>query len=170
MPSDNGLLVPPAKQDEADFGAASARFQRFLRANNYSERILWVMPEDVLMTGNRFVYVRVPIPDVNELKARQIYEEGLAQGRGLVMSTVCRMSASTYCCIWVPKSVEEVPQGIWPHDGGVKLYAKDKSSIPAGRPITHGVLWTLLRFWHRKKQRLRNVLFSDRGLIASIRP
>jgi hypothetical protein len=60
------------------------------------------------------------------------------------------MSASTYCFVWFPKSVEEVPQGIWPHDGGLKLSARDKSSSPAGRPITHIALWTLLKFWHRK--------------------
>jgi|HubBroStandDraft_6_1064221.scaffolds.fasta_scaffold319110_1 hypothetical protein len=170
MPSDHGLPHSHAKRDDADFGAALARFQQFLRANDYSERILWVMPEDILMTGKRFIYVRVPIPPINELNARRIYEEGVAEGRGLAMSTVCRMNASTYCCIWFPKSVEEVPQGIWPHDGGVKLSARDKSSSPAGRPIAHVVLWTLLRFWHRKNQRLKDFLVGDSGSITSTRP
>jgi hypothetical protein len=150
MPSDHALPLSPAKKDDADFDAAVARFQQFLRANNYSGEILSVMPEDVLMTGRRFIYVRVPIPAINE-------------------STVCRMNESTYCNIWFPKSVEEVPQGIWPHDGTLKLSAKDKSSSPAGRPITLGVLWLLLKFWHRKNQRLKDFLFSHSGLITLVR-
>ena len=169
MPSDHALPLPPAKKDDADFDAAVARFQQFLRANNYSGEILSVMPEDVLMTGRRFIYVRVPIPAINESKARRMYAEGVAEGRGLLMSTVCRMNESTYCNIWFPKSVEEVPQGIWPHDGTLKLSAKDKSSSPAGRPITLGVLWLLLKFWHRKNQRLKDFLFSHSGLITLVR-
>jgi hypothetical protein len=157
-------------KDDANFGTAVARFQQFLKANNFSERIVWVMPEDVLTTGKRYIYVRVPIPAVNEVKARRLYEKGVTQGRGLLMSTVCKMNASTYCYIWFPKSAEEVPLGIWPHDGSLKLSAREKSSSPAGRPIGDGVLWTLLKFWHRKNQRLKDFLFSDSGLATLVRP
>jgi hypothetical protein len=169
MRSDRVLPQSPVKKDGADFGAAVARFQQFLRVNNYSGEILWVTPEDVLTTGKRFVYVRVPIPAVNEVKARRTYEEGVEEGRGLLMSTVCRMNASTYCCIWFPKSVQEVPQGIWPHDGSLKLSAKDKSSSPAARPIRGRILWILLKFWHRKKQPLKDFLFSETGLVTLVR-
>ena len=117
MRSDDVLPRSPAKENDADFGGAVARFQQFLKANNYSEKIVWVMPEEVLTTGKRFIYVRVPIPAINEMKARRMYEEGVAEGRGVVMSTVCRMSASTYYYLWFPRSAEEVPQGIWPQDG-----------------------------------------------------
>jgi len=147
-------------RNDAGFGAAVVRFQKFLRANSYPERILWVMPEDVLVTGKRFVYVRNPIPAINEVKAGRMYEEGVAEGRGLLMSTVCRVNASTYCYIWFPRSVKEVPQGIWPDDGSLKLAAKDKSSSFAGRPIRGRVLWALLKFWHRKNQELKVLLFS----------
>jgi hypothetical protein len=170
MCADHEIPRSPATKNDADFSAAVARFQQFLRANNYSENLVWLMPEDVLTTGKRFIYVRVPIPAINEMKARRVYDEGVAAGRGLVMSTVCRMSASTYCYLWFPRSADEVPQGIWPQDGGLKLSARDKSSSPAGRPITHSVLWTLLKFWHRKNQRLKDFLFSDSGLITSTRP
>jgi hypothetical protein len=156
-------MARPRKNDDANFGAAVTRFQQLLRANNYNERIIWVMPEDVLTTGKRFIYVRVPIPAINEVRARRMYEEGLTGGRGLLMSTVCRMNASTYCYIWFPKSVEEVPEGIWPQDGSLKLSAKDRSSSLAGRPISDRVLWTLLKLWHRKNQRFKYFLFSETG-------
>jgi hypothetical protein len=73
------------KKIDADFDAALGRFQSFLRANNYSERIVWVMPENVLTTGKSFIYVRVPVSAINEGKARRMYDEGLAQGQGLLM-------------------------------------------------------------------------------------
>jgi len=169
MRSDNEIPRSPAEKTDTDFGAAVGRFQQFLRANNYSGNLVWVMPEEVLTTGKRFIYVRVPIPAINEMKARRMYEEGVAAGRGLVMSTVCQMNASTCCYIWFPKSVEEVPQGIWPHDGSLKLSAKDKSSGLAGRPIRQRVLWTLLEFWHRKNQGLKDFLFSETGLVTVVR-
>ena len=100
MYSDKKLPRSPSTGPDADFGGAVARFQQFLKADNYNERIVWVMPEDILTTGKRYIYIRVPIPAANEAKARRMYEEGLAQGRGLLMSTVCRMNASTYCYIW----------------------------------------------------------------------
>src|SRR2546430_17558616 len=74
------------------FDAAVARFRAFLKANNYSENIVWVMPEDILLTGKRFLYVRVPIPADNERRIRRMYDEGMTQGRGLLMGTVCRMN------------------------------------------------------------------------------
>jgi hypothetical protein len=67
MCPDHETHRPSAKKNDADFGAAAAHFQQFLRANNYSENLVWVMPEVVLTTGKRFIYVRVPIPAINEI-------------------------------------------------------------------------------------------------------
>ena len=49
-----------------DFDGALTRFRAFLKQNNYAENVVWVMPEDILLTGKRFLYVRVPIPAENE--------------------------------------------------------------------------------------------------------
>jgi hypothetical protein len=37
------------------------------------------MPGDVLLTGKRFAYVRVPLADENLAKVRQTYERGMAR-------------------------------------------------------------------------------------------
>src|SRR5579864_815158 len=80
-------------------------------------------------------------------------EEPVRQGTApTLMSTLCGTNASTYCLVWFPRSAEEVPQGIWPTDGSLKLSARDKPSSPEARPIPDGVLWTLLKIRHRKKQ------------------
>jgi hypothetical protein len=149
-----------------DFDGALARFRAFLIQNNYSENVVWVMPEDMLLTGKRFLYVRVRIPAENERLIRRMYDDGAAQGRGLVMGTVCRMNRSTYCYLWFPRSAEEIPQGIWPTNGDLKLSANEKSSSLAGRPINHRMLWMLLKLWHHRKQCLKDLLLSEKGLIA----
>jgi hypothetical protein len=115
-----------ATGDGRDFGAAVARFQQFLRQNNCSDHILWLTPEDALLTGKRFIYFRTPVPTANKLRTRSAYDEGMALGRGLVMSTLCEMGSSTCCYLWYPKRKEEVPRGLWPRDRSVKLTRKWK--------------------------------------------
>jgi hypothetical protein len=142
-----------------DFDGAQARFRAFLKQNNYSENVVWVMPEDILLTGKRFFYVRVPLPAENEKRIRRAYDDGVTHGRGLVMGTVCRMNQSTYCYLWFPKSAEEIPQGIWPTNG-LKMSASEKSSSRAGRPISHRLLWVVLKLRHHRKQCLRDLVLS----------
>ena len=146
-----------------DFDSAVARFRAFLKLNNYSENVIWVMPEDILPTGKRFLYVRVPIPAENEERIRRMYDDGVAQKRGLVMGTVCMVHQSTYCYLWFPKSADEIPHGVWPTNGDLKLSAMEKSSSPAGRPINRQILWMLLKLWHHKKQGLKDHLLSEKG-------
>ena len=146
-----------------DFDSAVAQFRAFLKRNNYSENVVWVMPEDILLTGKRFLYVRVPIPAENEERIHRMYEDGVAQKRGLVMGSVCMMNQSTYCYLWFPKSADEIPQGVWPTNGDLKLSAMKKSSSPAGRPINQQILWMLLKLWHHKKQGLKDLLLSEKG-------
>ena len=143
-----------------DFDGALARFRTFLKQNNYSENVIWVMPEDILLTGKRYLYIRAPIPAENEKRIRRAYDDGVTHGRGLVMGTVCRMNQSTYCYLWFPKSAEEIPQGIWPTNGDLKMSASEKSSGRAGRPISHRLLWIVLKLWDHRKQCLRDLVLS----------
>ena len=157
-------IVPDANlaatEDGRDFGAAVARFQRFLKQNNYSEDLLWLTPDDVLLSGKRFMYVRFPVPITHELKARSAYEKGMALGRGLLMSTLCELGSSTCCYLWYPKQQEDVPQGIRPHDGSVKMSAKMEAARTPGKPVKSSVVWALLKHRHRKHQDLKDFLFS----------
>lgn len=148
------------KRNDASFDATVERFQDFLGQNQYPENILWLTPEDVLLSGKRSVYVRVPIPAANEMKARKMYDDGVANGRGLLMSTICEMEGSTYCCVWYPKRQEEEPPGLWPRDGSVKLSANIGTSRVPGKPVKSRLLWALLTLRNRRKQDLKEFLFS----------
>ena len=146
-----------------DFDGAVARFRVFLKQNNYSENVVWVMPDDILLTGHRVFYVRVPIPTEREKRIRRNYDDGVKTGRGLVMGTVCKTNQSSFCYLWYPRSAQEVPLGLWPTDGELKLSATEESSSCAARPIDNRVLWILLKLWHHRKQSFKDFLFSEKG-------
>jgi len=154
------LQAARSLRNATDFGATVARFQDFLEQNKYPRKIVWLMPEDVLLSGERFVYVRVPVPAANEMKARSIYDEGLERGRGVLMSTICEMQSSTCCSLWYPRRQEDVPQGVWPHDGSVKLSAKIEAARVPGRPVKSSLTWAFLKYRHREHQNLKDFLFS----------
>jgi hypothetical protein len=148
------------QQKSLGFDAAVAQFLELLRQNQYSENIIWLTPADVLLTGGRLIYVRVPVPTANATSARRMYDDGVANGRGLLMSTICEMQDSTYCHVWYPKHPDEEPQGVWPKDGTVKFAAKAHTSSVRAKPIESGLLWAFLQLRHRGRQGLRYLLFS----------
>jgi hypothetical protein len=131
-----------------------------LGQNQYPENILWLVPEDVILSGKRFVYVRVPIPAANEMTARKMYDDGVVNGRGLLITTICEMEGATCCYVWYPRRLEEEPQGLWPHDGSVKLSAKMEMSRVPGKPVKSRLLWAFLKLWNRRNQELKDFLFS----------
>lgn len=147
-------------RNDEDFEATVARFQKFLEQCNYLGKIVWLMPGDVLLSGERFVYVRVPIPATNESKARSIFDEGVAHGRGLLISTLCEMQSATCCCLWYPERQENEPQGLWPHDGSVKFSAKTEMARMPGKPVKSRLLWAFLKYRHRGHQHLKDLLFG----------
>jgi hypothetical protein len=147
-------------KQSVSFESTVTRFQEFLRQNQCSESILWLTPKDVLLSGKRSVYVRVPIPAANEMKTRNMYEESVANGRGLLMSTICEMEGSTCCYAWYPRRQDEEPHELWPLDGSVKLSAKTGTSRIRGKPVKSGLLWAFLKLQSRRKQGSKEFLFS----------
>jgi len=145
--------------EKPQFEATRAQFLELLRQCDYPQTIVWVAPEDVLLSGKRFVYVRVPVPNDNEMKIRRIFEEGILRGRGVLISTICEMAGSTCCYVWFPKDGEEGHYGLWPKDGGVKMTAQTESSRISGKGVRNPLLWTWLRLRHRAKQGKKSSLF-----------
>jgi hypothetical protein len=76
------------------------------------------------------------------------------------MSTICELEALTGCYVWYPRLPEEEPQGLWPHDGSVKLSAKSEEPRVKAKPVKSRLLWAFLKFRHRRKQNLKDLLFS----------
>jgi hypothetical protein len=142
--------------DKPDFETAISQFKVLLGKCQYAKSILWVTPRDVILPGRRLVYIKIPVPTSNETEARKTYQEGIAQGRGLLISTLCEMPESTCCFLWYPRNVDEVPQGNWPHDGLFKMSAETGESRISGKGIRNRFLWTALGICYRSQQSLND--------------
>ncbi len=145
-------------ENEANFDETVKKFQVLLKKSGYSGKIVWVSSADMLLTGKRFVYVRVPLTDKNLAKARETYERGLASGSGVLLSTVCEMDGVVCCCAWSPERYEDGPQGLWSR--GLKISASTEESKIQGRAVQIALWWRWLNWRLRKKQSLKEFLFQ----------
>jgi hypothetical protein len=152
-----------AKCDET-FSLTLERFRQLLAQNKSPENIIWIMPEDVLLTGKPFIYIRVPVPTTNGMQARRTFDEGLAHRRGLLISTIFETNSSSFCYVWYPGVSEEMPRGAWPQDGSVKLSAASDESKVTGREVKNRPLWAILKLRYRSKQHLKAHWLSGGGL------
>ena len=155
--------------DKPSFAAAVAGFQEFLVKCGNSEKIAWLMPDDVLVSGERCVYVRSPVPIGNEASVRELYDEGMARGHGVLMSTICELESSTGCYVWYPRNEEECPQGIWPADGSLKMSVE--STRMQGRTVRSRLLWAFLGLRLRREQELKYLLWGcPRHFLTIVKP
>jgi hypothetical protein len=143
-------------EDKVNFDGAVKEFRALLEKNGYVGEILWVAPGDVLWTGKRLIYVRVPTAEDNLAKARETYESGIARGSGVLFSTVCELDGVVCCCAWAPERYEDGPQGLWSH--GLKMMAKTEESRIRGKAVRSALWWWCLGWTLRKKQSLKEFL------------
>ena len=132
------------------FEEASARFQRFLGENGYSEHLIWVTPQDILFSNRRLLYVRLPVPDTNLKRIRALYETAMKEQSGISFSTVCKLSEATCCRAWVPANDDERQRAMCPRD--VKFSAVVESSQIPGKALRSRLVWWYLRVRHRNRQ------------------
>src|SRR5882724_13643360 len=72
-----------------NFDESLALFRQFLENHGYPQEIVWLTPNDVIATGRRLVYIRIPVPRENERLVRELYKSGMSEGRGVLFETVC---------------------------------------------------------------------------------
>ncbi len=133
-------------------------FRVLLEKSGYSGELVWVTPEDVLLTGKRFVYVWVPLAEENLAKAREAYEGGMARMSGVLFSMICEMDGVACCCIWSPQRYADGHQGLWSH--GLKLRVQIAESKIPRKAVRSMLRWKWLAWRHRKKQSLEEFMFQ----------
>jgi hypothetical protein len=155
--SPNPVALRRVSRDK--FDEAVKRFVGMLGAEGCGERIVWVWPEDVLVTGKRVVYVRMPVAERNEIRARKMYDEVMRLDCGLRMKDVCVGQDVTYCTLWGrPEEHAKEPQ-LWP-GRGLMMSVTEESSRVVARPVRSEMRWRFLRWWYRERQGMKEVLFS----------
>ncbi|HEY2120517.1 MAG TPA: hypothetical protein VGH37_15105 [Candidatus Acidoferrum sp.] len=142
------------------FSEAVAQFQAFLADNKYSRQIIWLSPENVLISGKRFLYVKPPSSSEDAELARQSIEAGMKQKLGVVFSTLCEVEGATCCAIWFPEDADEAKRMLMPADGSLKMNVQDEGSRIPGILVRNSLYWHFLCYIHKLKLPLRSLLLS----------
>ena len=144
------------------FEAAMVKFRDFLLANNCSPEILWVSSKEVNFHPEHFVYVKFPVSAASLDLARESYELGMSQKRGVLFSTLCELTDATCCFVWFPKDREEAERYLMPADGSLKMSVRTESPRIRGKIVENSLRWKLLQMAYGK----RAALFDPRFLVA----
>lgn len=139
------------------FEEAVSRFEEFLRRNGYPPNLVWVEPTDLLLSGRGAIYVKLPVPAENLIRARERFGLGMNNGLGILLGTICYLRNATCCYAWVPKDHEEQQHHLM--GNGLKLNATTDSRR-TGRDVTSRFYWYLLNRRYQKYSRLMPLLFG----------
>jgi hypothetical protein len=146
---------------DSNFEDARERFREFLVENGYPRKLTWVTPNDVLLSDRKLVYVKLPVPTSNLLRARELFELGMPRQLGVLLHAVCEIDDTTCCYVWVPADQTESRYALMPRD--LKMSANiGESKIPA-RSVHSPMHWHCLKILHQK-QAMKNQLFGGTGL------
>lgn len=136
--------------DYPPFEDALERFCAFAKANGAPQHIIFVRPKDVALSGGR-LHVLSLDETATRHRARSTYHNAVAQGRGVVISGLCRLDDKTCAFVYGPQSNEEAERLLFPN--GLKL-----SVAQPLREAHHASPW---EFWIARLQEV----FSGRRTI-----
>jgi hypothetical protein len=140
------------------FQEALAEFHQFLARNGHPQEVIWVKPDDVILTGGPLLYVRVQASRGNEESARQLFESGISRQMGVLFGTLCEIDGATCSYVWVPKDETESQQALMPT--GLKMSVHSENSRVRGKAVRNPLHWSYFRLKYRKKQESKKQLFQ----------
>ena len=142
----------------ASFEDSFAEFRQFLSANGYADQVIWLTPDDVILTGRRLVYLRVQSARTNEESARRLFQLGISKQTGVLWGALCEREGATYAYVWVPRDEREAETHLMAE--GLKMSVRAESSRLQAKPIRNPFHWRYLRFRYRKEQKFKEQLFQ----------
>jgi hypothetical protein len=142
------------------FEAAVERFRNFIIANNCPPEIIWIRSVDTVFPPERVVYVKFTVASTNVDLARETYEKGMVQKRGVLFSTLCELESATCCFVWFPKDADEAERNLMPADGSLKMSVRTDAPRVQGKAVRNPLRWKLLQKAYGK----RASLFDSRFL------
>ncbi len=135
-------------------------FRQFLGKNGCPEKIVWVTARDILLSGRRLIYVKVPVPESNENEVRQLFDAGASEEWGILLDTICETKHATYAFAWSPRNAREAERNLMPK--GVKMSARTREGKVPCEVVRSRLRWLYLQWKFRGKQQQKQLLF-DRG-------
>ena len=133
-----------------------AQFRDFLSTNNYPESLVWVWPENILLSGRRRYYVYVRDASVTEARAREFFAANRDRGLGIRFATICADKNTTYANSCSPADRDEALRSLM--GNGLKLSAQT-NRVDATR-VRNAVWWKVLARVYRARQEFREDVFQ----------
>lgn len=147
-----------AMPEPQTFEEAVAGFEGFLCQNGYSANLIWVEPSDLVLSGRREIYVKLPVSAENLTRARKRFAAGMSAGIGITFGTICELQNATCCYAWKPNNHAERESHLM--GDGLKLSAGTGLSRITGTPIRSWARWQLLKIRYRQYSDLNQQLFG----------
>ena len=123
-----------------DFDEACCRLRDFLGDEDLSPEFLWLFREDVTFSRGRW-WVRIPVPEQNEVRARELYDQARARGIGIRINAELLLDSRPCCALQLPISVSEAAD-TW----SLGFVLSVAQSPPVATPIRSNLGWLLRRF------------------------
>ena len=142
----------------ASFEDSLSEFREFLRKNDYPENVAWVEPGDVLLSGRRLIYIRVPVPKTNEQNVRQLLNLSESGHKGILFETICAIKDTTYAFAWMPRDAGEAKRRLM--GDGLKMSANTEPDRVPGKAVHSRLWWRYLQWTLRERQQNKDFLFS----------
>jgi hypothetical protein len=142
---------------EEDFDKALLRFQNFLKSNGFPPHVVWLTPADVLLTGSKLLYVRVPDPIIAQMAVCSAFKQGLERGNGILLKGMFCEQDTTFSCVWVPKDREEAADAWLPPIVKLAVVTSETLNVIVVRSDEQ---WEALASRYRNEQALIMQLFS----------
>lgn len=133
--------------DPRTFDEALARFREFLWGRGVSGELIWVEPEDHLLTGSRHYYVRLARSEANEARARELFVSRIGTDAGVGFRVIA-FAPEGLCCCAVTRTVP-----------GVKFSVPIEESRVEAVGVRSRFRWGLLRLKYRDDQEMRERVF-----------
>ena len=139
------------------FDEAVVRFQKFLIQQGRPSKLVWLEPRDILLSGTRVVYVKLPTPGGREKQARKLYDYGLTQGRGVIFNGMVEIEGATCSNVWVPADDTEAQYALLLPALKLRVATGDYRFV--GEAVRSRIRWFFLCLRHREKQKPKHQLF-----------
>jgi hypothetical protein len=144
--------------EPSTFEEAVASFESLLRENGYVANLIWAEPRDLILSGRRRIYVRLPVSATNLDCVRERFTSGMSTGRGITFGTICKLQHATCCYAWTPATETERETHLM--SSGLKLSVGVDQSRFTGSTIKSWSRWQLLKIRYRRYSTLKKQLFG----------
>ena len=128
-----------------DFTNATAEFSGFCARHGYPSKLLWVLPEEVLIWRGR-IFVLAANPEAQRLKAKSVFDSAISRNVGVVMDGIGKTAAVSICCLYTAKDDADAQNRMIPKVGLKLSVANDPRPVVL---VSRRFPWRLLNCFGR---------------------